>query len=148
VQNCIEPRAGSEGYRAFAVVLNLLSTCASMYVAFVAVQAATWNRAENLALLLLFFGGVPALLIQALILLPLTVWCVGKSTSGAPGTRPRWSPYVAALLAAVTLATILTGVVMADINAEQRQRRWDGDANHSQLPISPVPFSPAPSEPE
>jgi hypothetical protein len=123
-------------YRAIAVLSNLLSMCISMYIVFLEVQAVTWHRAENLAALGLLLFGVPALLIQAVVLLPLTVWCARKSASGAPETRPRWSPYVAAFLVAVTLAAIVTGLGIEGIKTEQRRRRWLGDANHSRLPIT------------
>jgi hypothetical protein len=123
---------------AVAVLLNLLSMCVTMFITLMAVKAATC-RAENFELLFLVVLGVPALLIQAVVLLPITLWCAGKSTSGDPGTRPRWSAYVAALLPVVTLAAILTGVVIEGISAESRRRQWFGDANHSRLPIAPAP---------
>jgi hypothetical protein len=123
-------------YHAIAVLSNLLSMCICMYIVFMAVQAVTWHRAENLAALGLLLFGAPALLIRAVVLLPLTVWCARKSTSSASGTRPGWSPYVAAFLVAVTLAAMFTGLVIEGIKTEQRRRRWLGDANHSRLPMA------------
>ncbi len=99
-------------YRAVAVLLNLLSMCSTAYAVFAAVKAVTWRGAENYGLLVLFMVGLPTSLIQAVVLLPLTLLCARKSTSGAPGSRPRWSPYFAALLPAVTLAAIVIGAAM------------------------------------
>jgi hypothetical protein len=105
-------------YRAVAVLLNLLSMCGTAYAVFAAVKAVTWHGAENYGLLALFVVGLPTSLIQAVVLLPLTLLCARKSTSGAPGSRPRWSAYFAVLLPAVTLATIATGMVMTGSQAK------------------------------
>lgn len=102
-------------FGALAILVSVISACGSGYAVFAAVKSVRWQRAENLATLALFFVGVPTLMLQVIVFLPLAYVYVRWLKLGVGNPGARLVLYLAVLMPAVTLTAIAAGFALTGL---------------------------------
>lgn len=99
-------------FSALAILVSVISACGSGYVAFAAVASVRWHGAENFANLALFVFGIPTLMVQGIVFLPLTYLFSSSIKSAVGESSARSILYFAILMPVVTLTAIVAGIAL------------------------------------